>query len=411
MSHHLPPPADPSLIPSDLVDAAETFVPDATGMAPVAERQHLVRVDAPSGIWRVRRWPPSSTRRQIDFVHRLLATLQQAGIDFVPTIAPLPEASEDDAVLVLNGRYYDAQRWLPGVPAGRSLIGWHPTTPTIDLPTVIAESAVTPLVEAIARTHIASEELARSPRVPAVSLPDVVTAVQRAWGAQRERLRPVAPRRPPVQRWLALGERALPAVLAALEPALAPEMEERSGETVLHLGLWPSHIVLDDSSRSQDASQTSRVGLIGWEGAAVGSPLLDLAQVITRCQGWSAANAERTLATYATLRPLSPEERRLLPAIAALDLVATAGYLLDRAYVPTGDQDAAPPTALRVGADALITSLETVTTLLTRGDSRRGAKGRAWTHRPRGGSGKPIFPPRPEPGSRPPSRRRPARPR
>ncbi len=402
MSHHRPSPPDPSRVASDLEAAARAFFPDATRIEPVADRDHLVRVTAPSGSWRVRRWPPGSTRQQMAFVHDLLATMQKAGITFVPAPASLPE-SPDDAIFVRDGNFYDARSWLPGAAAGRSLIGWHATTPVINLPTVIAEEAVTPLVEAIARAHRASEALARQPEAPAASLPDVVAAVQRAWSAQRGRLRPVAPYRPPVQRWLALGERALPASLAALAAVTGTEPAEQTGATVLHLSLWPSHLVIDDRS-----SPTGyEVGLIGWDGAAVGSPLLDLAQLITRCQGWSAVNAERTLATYTTLRPLSPEERRLLPAIAALDLVATAGHLLDRAYVPAADgDDPAPPTALRAGADALISSLETVTNLLTQGDSRGGGA-RKWTPR-RDGGGKPAASPSRR-GPRPPSRRTPTR--
>jgi hypothetical protein len=165
--------------------------------------------------------------------------------------------------------------------------------------------------------------------------------------------------------------------LAALERAAPPEGP--GARVVLHLGLWPAHVLLGERRDGGDDA----IGLIGWEGAAAGSPLLDLAHLTTRCRGWSAPNAELVLAAYAALRPLAPEERRGLPAVAALDLVAAAGHLLDLAYGPRGEEAWPPPTALRAGAEFLVASLEAAAAVAAQGDAPRKGAARRWQHRPK----------------------------
>jgi aminoglycoside phosphotransferase (APT) family kinase protein len=121
---------------------------------------------------------------------------------------------------------------------------------------------------------------------------------------------------------------------------------QESPPSVLHLGLWSAHVLLDGDAL---------VGLLGWERVAAGSPLLDIAQATLRLQGWSDDAVELALATYAEIRPLSPADRRLLPAVAALDAVATTGRLLEQTYAV--EETARPPTALRAAIDMMLRSM------------------------------------------------------
>lgn len=116
--------------------------------------------------------------------------------------------------------------------------------------------------------------------------------------------------------------------------------------SVLHLGLWPAHVLIADGELS---------GLLGWERVAAGSPLLDLAQAILRLQSWSDESVESALGAYGDVRELAPEERRLLPAVAALDAVATTGRLLEQTYV--NQETTRPPSALRAAIDRMLRSM------------------------------------------------------
>ena len=388
MHHHPPPPspAEPTpTVADDLAEAARAFFPDARRAEPVRGHDHLVRVVTAESAWGVRRWPAETTAARIAFVHAVLGRARAAGLAVAPAVASLPSPAGGETMLARGDRRYDARAWLPGRTAGRSIPGRRADDGAVDLPTMLSENVCVALAEAVARLHLATEELARTPGVPTAPLAAVVGAVEGAWAAQRARLRPVAPKTPPVQRWLAVGERAIPAALAALERGGDPDAGPR---VALHLNLWPAHVLLDGEAGGV-------VGLLGWEGTTVGSPLLDLAQLVTRCRGWSAPAAELVLAAYAAVRPLSPEERRLLPAVAALDLVAAAGRLLDLADAPRADDDPIQPTGLRAGAESFVASLEAATAVVAQGDAPLKSRARRWQHRPRAGDGRPGGGPRP----------------
>jgi Ser/Thr protein kinase RdoA (MazF antagonist) len=361
---------DPSI--DDLAAAARAFFPDLTRIVPVIGSTHLVRVETPSGAWAVRRWPPATTEARIRFVHSVLRQARDAGIALVPAAA---DGHGDDGLLLLGGTHYDAQSWLPGRPLGRSLPDLPSAEGQINLPTSASPALMTNLIETVARFHTASEPLARRPSVPAAPLQRVASVVRRAWEGHRARLRPIAPRTPAVQRWLRVSEQALPAAVGALERQPANWQET---SVAGHHDLWPAHVLTE---RHGDTQQLT--GLVDFADLAAGSPLLDLAQLVGHFGGWSAETAELTVETYASIRPLLPEQRRLLPAVAALDLVAEAGWLLVVTYATPRPDDALPPKELRLGADALVASLEVTATVVLHGDTRPSPTTRKWVRRPR----------------------------
>lgn len=371
-----PPPIEVAAPPLDpgLDEAARSFFPDATAVTRVAGGDHLVRVDTPAGAWGVRRWPATALAERLAFIHAVLRHARGAGIDAVPSVAALPPPRHE-TVLTVGGRRYDAQTWLPGRPHGRGLAVQAPTGERVNVPGPLTPLLSSALVETIASIHEATVGIPRG-GAPVVSLEGVFGAVQRAWGAHRDRLRPVAGTTPPIQRWLRVGERALPAARAAFQGA--PELWQES-PIVGHHDLWPAHALVAPGGEPAGPERLS--GLVDWERAAYASPLLDLAQLVTHFAGWSADAAEAVLSAYVAVRPLAPEARRLLPAVAALDLVAEAGWLLSIAYASRPLNEPPLPEAVRAGAEALVASLEAVAAVLERGDKPAKGATRTWNHR------------------------------
>jgi len=138
--------------------------------------------------------------------------------------------------------------------------------------------------------------------------------------------------------------------------------------------------------------------LLGWARVAAGSPLLDIAQATLRLQGWSDEAVEVALGAYAEARPLSPEERRLLPAVAALDAVATTGRLLEQTYAV--EETARPPTALRAAIDMMLRSMTALDRSLIEQSTVGKSKRTPWRRGPR------PTPPRGQVGGKSRARRR-----
>jgi Ser/Thr protein kinase RdoA (MazF antagonist) len=359
-------------VPSDLAEAARAFFPDATRIEAVGAGA-LVRVEAPPGDWSVRRWRPGTSEGRIRFVHDLLRTIRDAGIDVVPAVGALPGGEE---VLDRDGSLYDAQGWLPGGPVGRATLVRGPGGESVNLPAPLAEAATTETIKTVARIHGATQRLARARGAPFTTLSEVARAVQDGWERARARLRPVAATTPAVQRWIRAGERALP---AAVRDLAAASSVFHDASVVGHGDLWPAHVLWQRAERGSEG-QARLSGIVDWTDAAAASPLLDLAQLVGHFGGWSGRNAEEAIGAYAAVRRLDPDERRLLPAVAVLDLVAEAGWLLTLAYADA-DRGEQTPSALRDGADAIVASLENAAEVAVRGDRPAKPVRRRWVRR------------------------------
>ena len=250
----------------------------------------------------------------------------------MPRLVAVPTAPGEPSVRI-GSRHFDAQDWSPGATPPRSEAA-GPTRKTAS--TFRPCSPQRPSPQSWSRPHdFLSDDVAPSPEFPAAPLSMLPGAVRQAHERHLAALRARARREPAIQRWLATGER----LMAAAEPIVLGTPEDLGlPASVLHLGLWPAHVLLDGDSLT---------GLLGWERVAAGSPLLDIAQATLRLQGWSDEAVEVALGAYAEARSLSPEERRLLPAVAALDAVATTGRLLEQTYAV--DETARPPRRIARG--------------------------------------------------------------
>lgn len=404
------PAAFPISISPDLEEAARVFFPDVEHLRPVGDATHLVRAETPAGSFCVRRWPPGTTVGRIRFVHAALAAARAADVPHLPSAATLPD-DPAETVLPQSARLYDAQAWLPGRVAARHPVEVTPNGEHVNLPGALPPGVMIELITTVGKVHAGTARTADLRNAPSAPLDVVLPVVQSAWEAHRERLRPAAPRTPPIQRWVRAGERVLPAAAEALV-ATAPEL--RAPRAVVHADLWPAHAL---TARGEAGERLT--GIADWTDAVAGSPLLDLAHLITHFGGWDADAAETAIGAYADAAPLSPDERRLLPAVAALDLIAGAGWLLHVAYGRRDRDDAPATSAARAGAESLVRSLEILTEIVTRGEQRGTSGARKWDYAPRRGSAprsratpaaRPARPRAPHPARRDDERPRPPRP-
>jgi Ser/Thr protein kinase RdoA (MazF antagonist) len=178
---------------------------------------------------------------------------------------------------------------------------------------------------------------------------------ERTWEEQRRVVGDRAGNAAEIRRWLRCGNRVLPVA----NEHLSHVSTMASTTSLIHADLWPVNLLTEGLAEEQRL-----VGIAGWSTVREGSPLIDLAQLAVHNSNWSGAIAESVLGAYASTGRLSPTERRLLPAVAALDLVPRVGTLLHLAFVD--DRmigDAAQP-VLRSGMKQLLTSLENLTDVL-----------------------------------------------
>ncbi|MFN8590729.1 MAG: aminoglycoside phosphotransferase family protein [Thermomicrobiales bacterium] len=300
-----------------------------------------MKVQSSTGTRKVRQWPAAATHGDLAFGHEVISAARDSGLETVPAVLSLPDSNE--TVLRIGTRLFDAQDWLPGQPPPRAETFWPEANDRIDLPAALPVPLFAQVIAAIAIVHGSTTTLAAQPGVPAAPIAALPDIVRQAQARQLASLRARAPREPAIQRWLATGER----LLAAAEPVIVDATATGAlPVAAVHLDLWPSHVL-----RSED----SITGLLGWERAVAGSPLLDLSQAIVRLRGWSEEAVEAAIGAYSERVALPPAERRVLPAIAALDAVATTGQLLVQAY-PAGVAER-PPSLLRAAIDMMLRSL------------------------------------------------------
>lgn len=346
----------------------------------------LAHVSGPAGEIVLRQWPEGTTPERIDFLARALDAARDAAGEVVQTFDPVPGNPEHRSVAVKD-RLYTRSPYREGFPLGRYGGFRTPEGRSIDIP--LPESAkahvlIADLARIVALGHGATREIAQEKKAPVRTVASFLNDVRKTWFEQRKVLGDRAAEQRDIRRWLRCGNRIIPTAsdLVRNEPVI---MTERS--VVNHGDLWPVNVLV--TGRDEQRKIT---GLIGWSRASAGSPVLDIAALTVHMQGWSAALTEAVIDSYASTGHLRPEERRLIPAIAALDLVAHLAELLTLAYLDDrmiGHQ-AAP--ALRSGMKTLLNSLETLTGILAPDIEQTGRLARRGDWRPTPGGGRPHRP-------------------
>lgn len=366
--------------------AASTFFPGLTACETVPNAPHLARVrtagDIGDGAFLVRQWPEGTASARIDVTVAALALAHERDVTTVPRMVPLPVPlpdSEERFSLLRDGQLFSASSWLPGRPLSRYGGFRGPDGLAIDVPlptSIAAEDLLLDAVRTIGRFHEASRSLASDSRLPAGTLGTMLAASANTWAIQRRIIGHHAASFPEIRRWLRCGNRVIPVAEERL--STFGTRDERA--VVIHGDLWPIHMLIDDGASGHELT-----GVVGWTEVLGGSPMVDLAHLAVHASAWSAATAESILGAYTEVAPLSPEERRILPVVAALDLVGRVGSLLHRAFVDEREIGGEALPVLRSGLKTLLVSLENLTQVLApeadRDKRRAGATqtgGRVW---------------------------------
>ena len=341
--------------------AAQNILGQVDSAEPVGTAQHLLRVTANGESFVLRLWKEGTVVEQVNMTARALAAAAGTSGGLLPVAQALPGRDNQWAVEV-GGRLVSATSWLPGRPLARYGDFRTPDGDVIDVPlpaSAPAESIVLDAVRAIGRFHEATGEIAQAAHSGSGTLSRLLTTARSTWTEQRKVIGQRAENSPEIRRWLRCGNRILPVATEHFDKFGAAS----AATTVIHGDIWPANLLIEGN-----ASSRVLTGIVGWSKVSVGSPLIDLAHLAIHTSGWSGALAENILGAYTEAAILSPGERRLLPVVAAVDLVPRVGWLLNLAYVDDRMIGHESQPILRSGLKSLLASLENLTHVLAPDD-------------------------------------------
>jgi Ser/Thr protein kinase RdoA (MazF antagonist) len=341
----------------NLHEAAQRFLGTIGHAEGVGSGDHLLRVTAGGTDYVVRQWAANAGVNRIDLAARALNLAATRNVELLPKPHSLQD-EPDTWALRIGDRYMTAATWLPGRPLARYGDYRTPDGDVIDVPlpsSAPAETIVLDAVRTIGRFHAATIELAENVPGGKSTLVRLLNDSRNTWNEQRRTIGQSAANSPEIRRWLRCGNRIMPVAAELLETLDA----SGAGSTIIHGDIWPANLLIEGN-----ASDRTLSGIVGWSSVAIGSPLIDLAHLAIHTSGWSGALAENILGAYTEVANLSPGERRLLPVVAALDLVPRVGRLLELAYIDDRMIGHEAQPILRSGLKSLLVSLENLTQVL-----------------------------------------------
>lgn len=360
-------------IEAAIQEVSAAFVPDGFDFSEAGGRPQLIKLDSARGWARVRRWPAETSRQRVEFVASVRTALADAKLATAPR--PIPVHGTADLFIERNGRLFEAQEWRDGRPSLRKPEPLDLRDRAIHAPANLPDGGLPQVAATLAEHHLATAALVAA-SAPAAPLRSVLDAVARQWSDDHALVRGQAMSQTLLQRWIRASEQAFPAIEHALT---AVDFLSQSPSVVARFNVWPAHLLF---ATVEGADKLTT--LLDPSAAAVSSPLIDIAQAITHGSGWTTAAAEIGLAAYGEIRRLTPDERRLLPAVAALDLVAESGRLFRIAFASRQDVDWRMVDFARNGGTAALISLETVLPAIRRATETGPLfKARPWIRRPR----------------------------
>lgn len=304
----------------------------------VAGRPGVGVLALPDEAVRLRAAPVGIDRRQLERVHRFLAAPAMVEAAVTPVPRGLISIVESEGFLVEATSWAAGRDWTNGRVALLAGSAMHRPLP-------MPAGGLPLLARTLAAAHAASEASAETTLLP-FTLRDFAREQRDIWTQQRSRFVDSRAREVHLGRWLKASEKVAAGASALLDAA---GYLEGLPVVALNRQLWPAHVV----------AERQKLTLVDWTRAVAGSPLLDIAQIVTHFNGWDTAVVEETLESYAAVRQLTANERRLLPVIACLDLMVETGRLLEVAYAR---RDVRPESdvaeSARSGAAASLYSLE-----------------------------------------------------
>lgn len=321
-----------------LIEAARaTF--GAEAITAVAGRPHLGRIEAGDGQWLLRLLDADQPADLVRARHGVLgdATIRATGV------APVPHP---DHALIDNGRFLiEVLSCLPGrswAMNGRLMRDGH----SLHRALPPEQGGMPKLAAAVATFHEASLE-ADTRKLPKLTIRAYQARQRQRWQAVRDIVRRAGVREAHIERWLSASQRVIFASLDVLESA---GYLDAPPAVAIHGDLWPAHAVADDGA----------VRIVDWTAMTLAHPLIDIAQLIARFDGWGGAALEEVVESYMGAGRLTADDRRLLPVFGALDLAVATGGVLIEAYASGVDETSPYAELARSGAGQMLTSLESI---------------------------------------------------
>jgi Ser/Thr protein kinase RdoA (MazF antagonist) len=326
----------PTMLTPPLRDVLDHW-PDTAGevqvcsVTPGFSGAGVFRVTSTSGTWCLRRWPNGAAglpAARIRELHRWLAFLASEGV----TTVAVPVSSRNASTLVFaHGSHWHLEPWLPG---------------TADFHQQPTDVRLRNTATALATLHLAAERYAPSTEGAAWfacgfgASPAVIERRERLrqWSVPRGGVKrnpkpergsgssknhgPSLTRRVTAQRDLA-GE--LAASLSTLAPRIAEELERLTGVRVrLHSCLrdvWHDHILFAGDAVT---------GIVDPSAARTENVASDLSRLLGSLLADDQERWPIALDAYAERRSLSPDERRLIPALDRSGVALSAAHWLER---------------------------------------------------------------------------------
>jgi Ser/Thr protein kinase RdoA (MazF antagonist) len=284
-----------------------------SGVTPGFSGAGVFRITAASGIWCLRRWPTGDSglpEGRIRELHRWLAFLAKEGISKVA----VPVASNTGSTVVsTHGSQWQLEPWLPGVADFRQ----HPS-----------DVRLRRVFTSLAQLHQAAERYSPSPAgatwfSSGNGVPPAIIERRyrlRQWMTsqqQRHRSTASAPQRE-------LSDE-LNQALSALAPRIATELDQCE-EIRVRLqpclrDVWHDHILFTGDEVT---------GIVDPSAARTENVASDLSRLLGSLLAEAAERWETTLDAYAAVRPLSSDERRLIPVLDRSGIVLSTAHWLER---------------------------------------------------------------------------------
>jgi Ser/Thr protein kinase RdoA (MazF antagonist) len=281
-------------------------------------------VETTTGAFALRCWPSGGAGLpvvRIRELHRWLAWLAEQGV----AIVAVPLRSNDGHTIVeRRGRFWQLEPWLPGAADFHS----HPT-----------DERLRRAFAALARLHLASDRYAPTDDGAAwfwrgSGRPDAVS--ERLAKLQRATIDPVDVAAPFVvdpQRRAVVGR--MSSAIAVLAPRIAAElsrcMDVRVPLQPCLRDVWHDHVLFTGDEVT---------GIIDPSAARTENVASDLSRLLGSFLGDSFDRWEIALEAYAAIRPLSADERRLIPVLDRSGVVLSAVHWQERLRTqPLGDRE------------------------------------------------------------------------
>lgn len=263
---------------------------EALGAAGGFSGAQFWRIDAPTGRFCLRRWPPEHpTPQRLAFIHAVLAHVVGRGIDFVP----LPLRTMKNASWIAHdGHLWELTPWLPGEA------DFHRDRRSAKLAAAMA---------ALAKFHKAAEDFAAaSPAGPSATVAERVDFVRELIHGGATDIRKSAEQALAVPQALREASQEILAGFDAVAPRIEPALQrvaacEFARQPVIR-DVWSDHVLYV----GEDVT-----GIIDFGAMRTDNVAVDVARLLGSLAAGEPQLWQAGLAAYEAVRPLNESERKL----------------------------------------------------------------------------------------------------